>query len=376
MIYFDQAATTRVKPDCVIAAVTQAMCTMGNSGRAVHGGSLDASRSIYEAREKAAAFFGCPKARNVVFTSNATESLNIALFGLLGPGDHVIATDLEHNSVLRPLYHLERQGVEVSFLPADCLGNVQTEQLQELIRPNTRVIVCTHASNLTGNLIDIAAVGSFAKEHGLLFVVDASQTAGVFSLDMGKLGIDVLCFTGHKALLGPQGIGGMCIGEHVEIRPLKMGGTGVQTYLEEQPREYPTRLEAGTLNGHGIAGLSAAMDYILQIGMDARREKEMSLMRRFYEGVLEIEGMKVYGDFSGERAPIVALNWRKVPSTELADALWEEACIATRAGAHCAPRMHRALGTEEQGAVRFSFGYDNTEEEVDEALRVLRRLCV
>lgn len=299
MIYFDQAATTRVKPDCVIAAVTQAMCTMGNSGRAVHGGSLDASRSIYEAREKAAAFFGCPKARNVVFTSNATESLNIALFGLLGPGDHVIATDLEHNSVLRPLYHLERQGVEVSFLPADCLGNVQTEQLQELIRPNTRVIVCTHASNLTGNLIDIAAVGSFAKEHGLLFVVDASQTAGVFSLDMGKLGIDVLCFTGHKALLGPQGIGGMCIGEHVEIRPLKMGGTGVQTYLEEQPREYPTRLEAGTLNGHGIAGLSAAMDYILQIGMDARREKELSLMRRFYEGVLEIEGMKVYGDFSG-----------------------------------------------------------------------------
>ena len=376
MIYFDQAATTRVKPDCVIAAVTQAMCTMGNSGRAVHGGSLDASRSIYEAREKAAAFFGCPKARNVVFTSNATESLNIALFGLLGPGDHVIATDLEHNSVLRPLYHLERQGVEVSFLPADCLGNVQPEQLKELIRPNTRVIVCTPASNLTGNLIDIAAVGSFAKEHGLLFVVDASQTAGVFSLDMGKLGIDVLCFTGHKALLGPQGIGGMCIGEHVEIRPLKMGGTGVQTYLEEQPREYPTRLEAGTLNGHGIAGLSAAMDYILQIGMDARREKELSLMRRFYEGVLEIEGMKVYGDFSGERAPIVALNWRGVPSTELADALWEEAGIATRAGAHCAPRMHRALGTEEQGAVRFSFGYDNTEEEVDEALRVLRRLCV
>ncbi|MGN0424447.1 MAG: aminotransferase class V-fold PLP-dependent enzyme [Acetatifactor sp.] len=376
MIYFDQAATTRVKPDPVVRAVTEAMCHMGNSGRAVHGSALDASRVIFEAREKAAAFFGCPKARNVVFTSNATESLNIALFGLLGPGDHVIATDLEHNSVLRPLYHLERQGVEVSFLTADSKGNVCPEQLQELVRPNTKVIVCTHASNLTGNLIDIAAVGSFAKERGLIFVVDASQTAGLFPLDMGKLGIDVLCFTGHKALLGPQGIGGMCIGERIEIRPLKMGGTGVQTYLAEQPKEYPTRLEAGTLNGHGIAGLAAGIDYILQIGMDARREQEQRLMRRFYEGVLRMEGIKVYGDFSGERAPIVALNWRDVPSTELADALWEEACIATRAGAHCAPRMHRALGTVEQGAVRFSFGYENTEEEVEVALAVLRRLCV
>ena len=376
MIYFDQAATTRVKPDCVIAAVTQAMCTMGNSGRAVHGGAMDASRVIYEAREKVANLFGCFRERNVVFTANATESLNTALFGLLEPGDHVIATDLEHNSVLRPLYQLEQQEVEVSFLSADSMGNIRTEQLKELVRPNTKVIVCTHASNLTGNLVDLAAVGRIAREQGLIFVADVSQTAGVFPIDMQEMGIDVLCFTGHKALLGPQGIGGMCIGENIEIKPRKMGGTGVQTYRKEQPLEYPTRLEAGTLNGHGIAGLSAAIDYILQIGLNARREKELRLMRRFYEGVQEIAGMKVYGDFSGERAPIVALNWRDVPSTELSDALWEEAGIATRAGAHCAPRMHRALGTETQGAVRFSFGYDNTEEEVDEALRVLRRLCV
>lgn len=375
MIYFDQAATTIQKPACVTEAVTKAMCRMGNSGRGVHGSALDASREIYDARERIARFFGCAKSSHVVFTANATESLNTVLFGLLGAGDHVIATDLEHNSVLRPLHHLEQNGTQVSYLRADLQGNVHLADLELLLQPNTKVIVCTHASNLTGNLIDIAAVGAFAAAHHVLFVVDASQTAGIFPIDMRQMHIDVLCFTGHKALLGPQGTGGICIGAQADIRPLKMGGTGVQTYLHTQPAEYPVRLEAGTLNGHGIAGLNAAVRYLEQTGIEKRRKKELALMRRFYEGVRMIPGIRVYGDFSRERAPIVALNWADVPSSELSDALWEEAEIATRPGAHCAPRMHQALGTVEQGAVRFSFGYENTEEEVDEALAVLRRLC-
>ena len=375
MIYLDNAATTLSKPQCVIDAVVNALTNLGNSGRSACSSSLDASRIIYECRQNVASLFGCINPRNVVFTSNATESLNISINGILEPGDHVITTVLEHNSVLRPLYELEKQGVQISFLQGDINGDISYDDIVPLIKSNTKAIITTHASNLTGNLIDIERVGAIAHEHGLIYVVDASQTAGSLPINMKQMNIDILCFTGHKSLLGPQGTGGLCIAEGIEIKQFKRGGTGVQSHLRSHPEEMPTRLEAGTMNSHGIAGLNAAVSYIEDIGIDAIHAREMMLMTRFLNGIRDIDGLKVYGDFNVDRAPIVALNWKDTDSTELADALMDEYEIATRPGAHCAPLMHEALGTTEQGAVRFSFGYSNTEEEVDIAINALKTLC-
>ncbi len=376
MIYLDNAATTVHKPPCVAEAVVNAMGNLGNSGRGVHGTSLTASRVIYDTRAALAALFNAPSPARVAFTSNSTEALNTAILGLFSAGDHVISTDLEHNSVLRPLYLLQQQGVTVDFVPADPQGQIHYEDFEKLLRPNTRAIVCTHASNLTGDTLDIAWIGKLAHEHGLLFVVDASQTAGALPIDMAAMHIDVLCFTGHKSLMGPQGTGGLCVAEGVEIHPLKSGGTGVQTYLPHQPVEMPTHLEAGTLNGHGIAGLGAALDFINSVGIETIHNHEMSLMQRFYEGVRNMEGVTVYGDFTRDRAPIVTLNIGEIPSGEVADILSGEFSIATRAGAHCAPRLHTALGTVEQGAVRFSFGYYNTAEDVDAAIAAVRSIAL
>lgn len=376
MIYLDNAATTLQKPPCVAEAVVQAMTSFGNPARGAHEGTLSASRAVYHARCKLAKLFGCRKPENVVFTCNATEALNIALNGIFSPGDHVITTALEHNSVLRPLYRLEKQGIiTLSFVSADEKGQPDYAAFAALLRPNTRAIVCTHASNLTGNLVDIAAVGRIAKAHGALLVVDASQTVGTEEICMEKMGIDILCFTGHKGLMGPQGTGGLCVAPGVEIRPFKVGGSGVHSYDREQPGDYPTRLEAGTLNSHGIAGLSAAVDYLEQVGLQAVREKEQQLMKRFYAGVSGVEGVTVYGDFDAPRTAIVALNIHAYDSGAVADAMQEEYGIAVRAGAHCAPRMHQALGTQDRGAVRFSFSWFNTEEEVDRAIAAVTALA-
>lgn len=375
MIYLDNAATSLKRPDQVVEAVCRAMQNFGNSGRGAHGSTLDTSRQIYQVRCKIADFFECPSPRNVIFTSNATEALNIALFGMFSSGDHVISTDLEHNSVLRPLYALEKMGIEVSFCPADAFGRIDEKDLERFKKSNTKAVVCTHGSNLTGNVLDLEKIGRFCKDHGLLFMADVSQTGGSLPISMKKMNIDVLCFTGHKALMGPQGTGGLCLGENVQIRPLKTGGTGVQTYLPQQPEEYPTRLEAGTLNGHGIAGLGAAIDYIKETGLETIHAHEMKLAAYFAEEVNKIPGITVYGDWQQEvRCPIVSLNYEEIESGRLADLLWEEYEIAVRAGAHCAPRMHRALGTEEQGAVRFSFGWFNTIEEVETAVAALKRI--
>ena len=246
MIYLDNAATTLRKPPCVIDAVVQAMQTMGNSGRSAHAESLAAARTIFAAREALAALFGCPQPDHVCLTANSTEALNIAISGLLAPGDHVLSTDLEHNSVLRPLYRQMERGVQADFLPADRQGRINYADFDRLLRPETKAVVCTAGSNLTGNLLDLQRIGDFCAAHGLLFVVDASQTAGVFPIDMQRMHISVLCFTGHKSLMGPQGTGGLCVAPGVEIRPWCVGGTGVQTFLQEQPMQYPTRLEAGT----------------------------------------------------------------------------------------------------------------------------------
>ena len=323
-----------------------------------------------------ARLFSCPREDHVVFTMNSTEALNIAIYGLLSPGDHVISTDLEHNSVLRPLYDLQTRGASVDFVPADRLGNVRYEDFEALFRENTKAIVCTHASNLTGNVLDIARISKIAHAHGSLLIVDASQTAGAVPIDMQEMGVDVLCFTGHKGLMGPQGTGGLCIRPGVEIRPLLRGGTGVHSYDKDQPQAYPTRLEAGTLNSHGLAGLDAALDFLLAQSVEKISARERALMRRFYDGVRDIPGVTVYGDFERpERAAIVALNIRNYDSSEVSDVLFTDYGIATRPGAHCAPRMHEALGTVTQGAVRFSFSYFNTEEEVDAAIRAVRELA-
>lgn len=376
MIYLDNAATTLHKPQQVIDAVVHAMQSMGNCARGTHEEALDAARTVYDARVRLASLFGCPRVDHVAFTANSTEALNMAVNGLIDPGDHVISTDLEHNSVLRPLYRLEAEhGAELSFVPADKLGNVDYADFERLMKPNTRAVVCTNASNLTGTVLDIERIAKTAHSHGALVIVDASQTAGCWPIDMKKMGIDVLCFTGHKGLMGPQGTGGICVKEGIEIRPFKVGGSGVQSYSRTHPAEYPTRLEAGTLNGHGIAGLGAAAKFISETGVENIHAKERSLMLRFYEGVKNIEGVTVYGDFTKDKTAIVALNIRDYESGEVSYELSQGYGIATRPGAHCAPRMHKALGTAEVGAVRFSFSFYNTEEEVDEAVRAVAELA-
>lgn len=376
MIYLDNAATTLHKPQQVIDAVVHAMQSMGNCARGTHEEALDAARTVYDARVRLASLFGCPRVDHVAFTANSTEALNMAINGLIDPGDHVISTDLEHNSVLRPLYRLEAEhGAELSFVPADKLGNVDYADFERLMKPNTRAVVCTNASNLTGTVLDIERIAKTAHSHGALVIVDASQTAGCWPIDMKKMGIDVLCFTGHKGLMGPQGTGGICVKEGIEIRPFKVGGSGVQSYSRTHPAEYPTRLEAGTLNGHGIAGLGAAAKFISETGVENIHAKERSLMLRFYKGVKNIEGVTVYGDFTKDKTAIVALNIRDYESGEVSYELSQGYGIATRPGAHCAPRMHKALGTAEVGAVRFSFSFYNTEEEIDEAVRAVAELA-
>ena len=376
MIYLDNAATTRPKPPGVAEAVAEAMASYGNCGRGAHEDALSAARTVYALRQRLADWFGCPRADHVAFAPNSTAALNTAIFGLLGPGDHVISTDWEHNSVLRPLYRLRDRGMELDFLPADSRGRLDYGKLEALLRPDTKAVVCTHASNLTGDLVDLDRVGAFVRRHGLLWILDASQTAGTFSIDMAARGIGVVCFTGHKSLLGPQGTGGLCVGEGVDVRPLLTGGTGVQSFLEIQPEEWPTRLEAGTLNSHGLAGLEAALDYLERTGRDTVRSRECGLARRFYEAVRDLPGVTVYGDFSTEaRAPIVTLNIGDLDSGGVSDELAERFHIATRPGAHCAPRFHRCLGTEAQGAVRFSWGWANTEAETDAAAEAVRVLA-
>lgn len=376
MIYFDNAATTLRKPDCVVQAVTQAMCAFGNAGRSVHGGAMSASRRIYETRLALAELFGAESPERIAFTANSTQALNIAIKGILQPGDHVITTALEHNSVLRPLYEMEDRGVELTIVPADRLGRLCYGDLEAAIRPNTRAIVTTHGSNLTGNLLDIEKIGGIARRHDLLYVVDASQTAGVFPIDVVACNIGILCFTGHKGLLGPQGTGGLYVREGVEVRPLLSGGSGVQTYLRSHPPQMPTALEAGTVNAHGLAGLLAAVGYLKETVLDVIRQQEQTLMRSFYEQVRAIPGITIYGDFSQDpRCPIVALNVWDYDSGAVSDALARDYGIATRPGAHCAPLMHQALGTVEQGAVRFSFSHFNTQEEINIAVSALRELA-
>lgn len=378
MIYLDNAATTISKPQAVIDAVAQAMCLLGNAGRGATSGALDAARTIHACRAKLARLLGCPRADHVCFTPNSTAALNTVINGVVRPGDRVVTTVLEHNSVLRPLNRLAAERcVTVEHAGCDANGVLDYDELERLVAPGTRAVVVTQASNVTGNAVDVARVAAVAHAAGALVIVDVSQSAGTAHIDMQAMGLDVVCFTGHKGLMGPQGTGGLAVAEGIDVAPWAMGGTGVHSFDELQPLEWPTRLEAGTLNGHGIAGLSAGLDFIeARGGIEAIAAHERALAGRFLAGVREIPGITLYGAFDQPtRSAIVSLNVGDIDSAEISDALMQGWGIATRPGAHCAPLMHRALGTERQGVVRFSFGYFNTDEDVDTAIDALRDLA-
>lgn len=376
MIYLDSSATSFLKPPQVAEAVFRSFNTIGNAGRGAHAPTLNASRLIYDTREKLAALFGTPDPSRIAFTCNATEALNIAIHGAIHPGEHVITTACEHNSVLRPLYLKEKEGTELTIIPADKKGRIRYDLLESSVKSNTSAIVLTHASNLSGNVTDLAFVSNFAKKHGLLLIVDASQTAGSLPINVVKMGIDILCFTGHKGLFGPQGTGGLYVREGLTLSPLKSGGSGIHSFDRQHPTDMPTALEAGTLNGHGIAGLNAGLNYILSTGVKSIHTKEISLARRFVNGISDISDLKLYGDIDAPlRAPIITLNIGNMSSASVSDILWEDYEICVRAGAHCAPLMHKTFGTEKQGAVRFSFSCFNTEAEIDTAIQAMHEIA-
>lgn len=376
MIYFDNAATTMNKPPQVAEAVARAITSFGGVGRGVHGASLDAGMTVFAARQKLSNLLGGPGAKQVAFTSNATEALNIAINGLLRQGDHAVTTAASHNSVLRPLFKAEDAGIaDVTVVPIAPDGSLDYDAFDKAFTPRTRLAAVTHASNLTGDVYDIERLVSITHAHGALLMVDAAQTAGLIPIDMQGQGIDIVCFTGHKSLYGPQGTGGLCVATGIEIDPLKVGGSGTHSYDREHPSFMPERLEAGTLNAHGIAGLLAGLTYIEEMGVDEIRRRTHELASQFEEGVRALPNITVYGGGGIDRTGIVALNVGDADSALIADMLNTAFGICTRAGAHCAPLMHEALGTDQQGAVRFSFSHLNTADEVDEGIQAIAALA-
>lgn len=368
MIYFDSAATCFHRPPAVAEAVMRAIGEFGNPSRSAHAHAMAAARTVERARVQAARLFGCLSPERVVFTKNVTEALNIAVSSISG---HIVSTEAEHNSVLRPLY---RKG-DCSIVPVDAHGCYDVPAIAAGIRPDTVAVVIAHASNLTGNVAPVAEIGRMCRERGLLLIVDAAQTAGLLDMDMERMGIDALCFTGHKSLFGLQGTGGMCVGGRFSPRPLIVGGSGSRSFEMLQPDCLPELLEAGTANSHGIAGLSAGLSYVLERKPENLLAVADGLARRFIDGVGDVEGIVLYGDLRAEsRVPIVALNLGGMDSAEVAQQLADEYGIAVRAGAHCAPLLHRRFGTEKQGAVRFSFSPFNTEEEVAVAVRAVAEI--
>lgn len=373
---FRQLCDNTKKPAVVIEAVTNALSQLGNSGRGVHEDSLKSSEVIFQTRQALCRLFNGEQARQIVFTSGATESLNLAIEGMLFGNDHVITTALEHNSVLRPLYRMQKEkGLELTIIPADKQGNLDYSDFESAIKEQTKAIIVTHASNVTGNIVDLEKISGICEKHGLYLIVDASQSAGVLPIDVQALKIDLLCFTGHKSLYGPQGTGGLYVRPGISLRPLKVGGSGIDTFNPQHPTSFPTALEAGTLNGHGIAGLGAGVHYLLDQTIEKLSQETGRISQLFYEEVSKIDDLIVYGDFStNQRCPIVSLNLGQRDSAEISDLLSYEYGIATRSGGHCAPLMHEALGTKEQGVVRFSFSSFTTEHEIWEAIAALQKI--
>ena len=377
-IYLDNASTSFPKPPQVAQAMFDYVTGCGcNIGRGGYEGAYQAEETVLRTRQQLCRLFHGPDSRCVAFTKNITESLNVLLKGLLRPGDHVLVSAMEHNAVMRPLTQLTRRGVTFDRIPCRPDGTLMTERLPGLLRENTRAVVMLHASNVCGTLLPAAEVGTFCRENGLLFLLDTAQTAGAFPIDMEAMGADALAFTGHKGLLGPQGIGGFVLREDLigQVEPLLSGGTGSLSHTEETPDFLPDRFEAGTLNLPGILGLHAGLAWLKDTGIDAVRAHEQKLTARFLEGLRAIPGIRVAGrgDLRG-RTGVVSLQ---TPGRELSQVAWEldeTYGIMTRVGLHCAPAAHKTLGTYPTGTIRFSFGWWNTEEEVDTALRALEEI--
>ena len=376
MIYFNCAATSLQRPKEVIEQVVYAMQHMGNAVRGADETALLPARTLYMTRKKLAELFRINDPGRIAFTTNATESLNLAIKGLLKSGDHIIYTQLDHNSILRPVYEMEQNGVTATMIPCDYFGSISYDQLEKAIEKQTKMMMITHCSNVTGTLLDLEKIGAFCQKHKILLVVDAAQSAGVFPIDVTKQKIDILCFTGHKSLFGPQGTGGIYVREGILIKPLKTGGSGTQTFSKKQPGEMPDVLEAGTMNTHGIAGLLAGVTFVLETGVSVIHEKEQELMWLFYNGIKTIPNVIIYGDFSGvERGSIVTFNIGACDSKSICDELATVYGIVARGGGHCAPQMHIAMHTVEQGAVRFSFSFFNTMEEVEQAIQAVSKIA-
>lgn len=373
MIYFDNAATTMVKPPQVAEAVARALTSFGGVGRGVHPASLAAGMAVYDARARVAELLGAPSAARVAFALNVTMALNTAIDGLLAPGEGAVTTAASHNSVLRPLFRArDERGcwIEVAGIRPD--ASLDWESYKRALARGPKLVAATHASNLTGDVYDVARMARMAHEAGALFVLDAAQSAGALPVDMSALDVDVLCFTGHKSLFGPQGTGGLCVADGVDIPPFVEGGSGVHSYDERHPRFMPEALEAGTVNAHGLAGLAAGVAFLQDVGVEQVHAHVSRLADVFEAGARDVPGVRILGGRGGmDRSGIVALNVGDVDSAQVADRLAQEFDICVRAGAHCAPLMHTALGTEEQGVVRFSFSWFNTEAEVEAAVRAL-----
>jgi len=383
-IYFDNAATSWPKPPGVAEAMVHFLSEVGaNPGRSGHRMAVEAGRVVYEAREAIAQLFNVPDPLRVVFGLNATEALNLALRGLLRPGDHVVTSSMEHNSMMRPLRALEREGVEVTVVPCSPEGILDPANIERAIRPNTVMVALNHASNVVGTLLPVAEVGTqliaSLPPPAPLLLVDAAQTAGAVSIDVQADGIDLLAFTGHKSLYGPMGTGGLVIGERVDLRclePLKRGGTGSRSEREEQPDFLPDMCESGTPNTVGLAGLAAGVRWVLRRGVEAIRAHEVSLTRRLIDGLQEIPGVTVYGTLDPVRqTATVSFNIAGMEPSEVGLRLDEEFGVMCRVGLHCAPAAHKTIGTFPVGTVRFSLGAFNTAEEVDAALEAVARLA-
>ncbi len=377
MIYLDNAATSWPKPPSVARAVRAALIgAAGNPGRTSHRSAMEVAGNVQECRESLAQLFGIANPLRICFTANTTDALNLAIHGILSPGDHVICTSMEHNSVWRPLTALQERGVELSIAEADSRGVVNAESLRRLLRHNTRLIAIIHASNVNGAIQPVAEIGRMARASGVPMLVDAAQTAGSLPIDVEAMCIDLLAFPGHKGLLGPQGTGGLYVREGVDLNPLKQGGTGSESKSPHQPSFYPDRLESGTLNVPGIAGLNAAARYLLNIGVAIIAEREEKLTRRLLAGLGSIEGVTVYGTALGsQRAPVVSFNIRDEDPVMVAGELERRAEIACRPGWHCAGLAHRSQGTQEVGTVRLSPGSFTKMSEIETAVQVIEEIA-
>jgi len=380
MIYFDNAATSYPKPKRVGQAMLHFLEKVGASpGRSGHRLSIEAGRIIYQARESLAELFNVTDPLRIIFTLNITEALNLTLKGLLRPGDQVITSSMEHNSVMRPLRELEKKGVETKVVSCSPQGILDPVDVERAIKKNTKLIVLNHGSNVTGSILPISIVGEIARRHDILFLVDTAQTAGCYPLDIKNDNIDLLAFTGHKALFGPPGTGGLVVGERVDIKklsPLKVGGTGSRSESEEQPDFLPDIYESGTPNTVGLSGLNEGLHFILKEGVDKIHKHELKLTQKLIEGLKEIRGVVVYGeDQIKDRVAVISFNIKDQLPSEVGLKLDEEYNIMCRVGLHCSPAAHKTIGTFPTGTVRFSMSWFNTFKEVDQAIIAIRNIA-